>query len=294
MKKMLAIVLFLALITCAFSGCITDRVSEIRSEEPVPAIMPAPMPPTITKQVDTAMPVEVGAADYQYFDTNTEQKIIQRASLSIEVVDFQASSNALILIVERSDGFVSDSYSYVTGNGLKRGDFTIRVPTDEFLSVISEIEQIGTVKSKHTSGQDVTEEYIDLKARINNLERQEQRLLEILDMANNTQEVLEVEREIWRVRGEIEQLTGRINYLENRIELATISVSLYEQEPITHSWGIRDAFRAAFEAFVSVIRGFIILVGYAVPILILVGIGWLIKSKLMPKLRKGKEGKINE
>ncbi len=281
MKKAVVIVLFLALITCAFSGC----AEEGPVEEPRPAPMPEPMPPTITKQADTAVPVEVGATDYQY-TTNTEQKIIQRASLSIEVLDFQASSNALVLIVERSGGFISDSYSYVTDNGYKRGEFTIRVPTDEFLSVISEIEQIGNVKSKHTSGQDVTEEYIDLKARVNNLERQEQRLLEILDMANNTTEVLEVEREIWRVRGEIEQLTGRLNYLENRIELATISVSLYEQEPITHSWGIRDAFRAAFEAFVSVIRGLIILVGYAVPILILVGLGWLIKSKLMPKLRK--------
>ncbi|MFC1787266.1 DUF4349 domain-containing protein [Halobacteriota archaeon] len=287
MKKAVVIILFLALITCAFSGCTEEGPVEIKSEQAAPAPRPAPML--------APMPA-TGAAqtDYQYVDTDTEQKIIQRASLSIEVVDFQASSNALILIVERSDGFVSDSYSYVTGTGLKRGDFTIRVPTDEFLSVISEIEQIGTVKSKHTSGQDVTEEYIDLKARIDNSERQEQRLLEILDMANNTQEVLEVEREIWRVRSEIEQLTGRINYLENRIELSTISVSLYEQEPITHSWGIRDAFRAAFEAFVSVIRGFIILVGYAVPILILVGLGWLIKSKLMPKLRKGKEGKVKE
>ncbi|MDD4898138.1 MAG: DUF4349 domain-containing protein [Methanocellales archaeon] len=291
MKKMVAVVLFLALIACAFSGCAEESPVETKS---APAPMPAPMPPTMTKQGDTAISVGGGTADYQYVDTNTEQKIIQRASLSIEVVDFQASSNALILIVERSDGFVSDSYSYVTGTGYKRGDFTIRVPTDEFLSVISEIEQIGTVKSKHTSGQDVTEEYIDLKARINNLERQEQRLLEILDMANTTQEVLVVEKEIWRVRSEIEQLTGRINYLENRIELATISVSLYEQEPITHSWGIRDAFRAAFEAFVSTIRGLIILVGYVVPILILVGLGWLIKSKLMPKLRKGKEGKVKE
>ncbi|MDD3421331.1 MAG: DUF4349 domain-containing protein, partial [Methanocellales archaeon] len=288
---MVAVVLFLALIACAFSGCAEESPVETKS---APAPMPAPMPPTMTKQGDTAISVGGGTADYQYVDTNTEQKIIQRASLSIEVVDFQASSNALILIVERSDGFVSDSYSYVTGTGYKRGDFTIRVPTDEFLSVISEIEQIGNVKSKHTSGQDVTEEYIDLKARINNLERQEQRLLEILDMANTTQEVLVVEKEIWRVRSEIEQLTGRINYLENRIELATISVSLYEQEPITHSWGIRDAFRAAFEAFVSTIRGLIILVGYVVPILILVGLGWLIKSKLMPKLRKGKEGKVKE
>jgi len=130
-----------------------------------------------------------------------------------------------------------------------------------------------------------------LTARLNNSERQEQRLLEILDMANNTKEVLEVEREVWRVRTEIERLTGRIKYLENRVELATISVSLYEPEPITHSWGIRDAIRSAFGGFVSVIRGLIILVGYALPILILVGFGWLVKTKLMPRLGKKREGK---
>lgn len=256
---------------------------------PVPEVAPRPAP----------APAGRGTAESQYTDTDdTERKIIQRASLSIEVEDFQSSSDAVIDIVERYNGFISDSHSYVTGTGTgtgtgrKEGRITIRVPTDKFLAVIAEIEHVGTVKSKSTSGEDVTEEYIDLTARLNNSERQERRLLEILDMANNTKEVLEVEREIWRVRSEIERLTGRIKYLENRVELATVSVSLNEPEPITHSWGIRDALRAAFGGFVSVIRGLIILVGYALPILILVGLGWLIKSKLMPGLRRRREGKV--
>ena len=248
---------------------------------PVPAVAPTPAP------------AGRGTSESRYTDadTDTERKIIQRASLSIEVKDFQSSSDAVIDIVERSNGFISDSHSYVTDTGRKRGDITIRVPTDKFLAVIAEIACVGDVKSKDTSGEDVTEEYIDLTARLNNSERQEQRLLEILDMANNTKEVLEVEREVWRVRTEIERLTGRIKYLENRVELATISVSLYEPEPITHSWGIRDAIHSAFEGFVSVIRGLIILVGYALPILILVGFGWLVKTKLMPRLGKKREGK---
>lgn len=244
---------------------------------PLPAVAPAPTP----------APAGRGTSESQYTDTDdTERKIIQRASLRIEVEDFQSSSDAVIDIVERSNGFISDSRMSVTGTGRKSGDITIRVPTDKFLVVIAEIEHVGDVKSKHTSGEDVTEEYIDLTARLNNSERQERRLLEILDMANNTKEVLEVEREIWRVRSEIERLTGRIKYLENRVELATVSVSLYEPEPITHSWGIRDALRSAFGGFVSVIQGLIILVGYALPILILVGLGWLVKSKLMPGLRR--------
>ncbi len=247
-------------------------------EFPVPAVAPTPAP------------AGRGTPESQYTDTG--RKIIQRASLSIEVEDFQASSDAVIDIVERSNGFISDSHSYVTDTGRKRGSITIRIPADRFIAVIDEIACVGDVKSKDTSGEDVTEEYIDLSARLNNSERQEQRLLEILDMAKEVKEVLEVEREIWRVRTEIERLTGRIKYLENRVELATITVSLYEPEPITHSWGIRDAIRSAFGGFVSVIRGLIILVGYALPILILVGLGWLVKLKLMPRLlRRKRESK---
>jgi len=243
---------------------------------PVPAVVPTPAP--------------AGRGTSESRDTDTERKIIQTASLRIEVKDFQSSSDAVIDIVERSNGFISDSHSYVTDTGRKRGSITIRIPADRFIAVIDEIACVGDVKSKDTSGEDVTEEYIDLTARLNNSERQEQRLLEILDMANNTKAVLEVEREIWRVRTEIERLTGRIKYLENRVELATISVSLYEPEQITHSWGIRDAIRSAFGGFVSVIRGLIILVGYALPILILVGFGWLVKTKLMPRLKKKRVG----
>ena len=259
-------------------------------EPPMP--VPRPAPEAAMSREYAEKTVSVGTLESRYTDADTERKIIQRASLRIEVKDFQSSSDAVIDIVERSNGFISDSHSYVTDTGRKRGSITIRIPADRFIAVINEIECVGDVKSKDTSGEDVTEEYIDLTARLNNSERQEQRLLEILDMANNTKEVLEVEREIWRVRTEIERLTGRIKYLENRVELATISVSLYEPEPITHSWGIRDAIRSAFGGFVSVIRGLIIFVGYALPILILVGFGWLVKSKLMPRLRKEREGKV--
>jgi len=234
-------------------------------------------------------PAGRGTSELQYTDTDTERKIIQTASLNIEVEHFQSSFDAVMDIVERYNGFISDSHMHVTGTGRKEGRITVRVSTDMFLACITEIEHVGTVKSKHISGEDVTEEYIDLNARLNNSERQERRLREILDMANNTKEVLEVERDLWRVRGEIERLTGRMKYLENRVELAPIHVSLNEPEPITHSWGIRDALRSAFGGFVSVIRGLIIFAGYALPLLILVCIGWLVKFRLVPRLkRRGK------
>lgn len=219
-------------------------------------------------------------------DLDTDRKIIQRATLSIEVADFTTSEEALIRAVARSNGYISDSYAYVTETGRHRGEITIRVPKDAFSALIAELELLGRVQTKHLSGEDVTEEYIDLQARLNNSRRQELRLLEILELAETVEEVLEVERELARVRGEIEQMTGRLTYLENRVELATITVSLLEPEPITQSWGIRDALRAAFTGFVNVIRGMIIAIGYLAPIIILLGLGWLVKAKLVPKIRR--------
>ena len=232
------------------------------------------------KRLEYAEKTSAGRSE---FEPASERKIIQTASLEIEVKDFQSSFDAVVEIVERSEGFVSDSRVYTTGTGAstgagerKKAMITVRVPKDNFLAVLSEIERLGTVKSKHTSGEDVTEEFIDLNARLNNSERQERRLLEILETAEEVKDVLEVEQELWRVRSEIESLTGRKKYLENRVELATVSVLLHEPEPITQSWGLRDAFRSAFRGFVSVVRGLVILVGYALPILILLGLGWLV------------------
>lgn len=217
-------------------------------------------------------------------DADADRKIIQRASLSIEVPDFRMSEEAVIRAVARSNGFISSSYAYVTETGRHRGEITVRVPTDSFLGLVAELELLGRVQTKHLSGEDVTEEYTDLRARLNNSQRQELRLLEILELAETVEEVLQVERELARVRGEIEQMTGRLTYLENRIELASITVALYEPEPITQSWGIRDALRAAFAGFVAVIRGMIIALGYLLPILILLGLGWLVTAKLVPKV----------
>ena len=287
-RSKLAVILVLCVVS-ALAGFLLATMPGLKEPTGYSAIdtwsdkgFPEPLPQV---PASSGLGGEVASESYDS-GINTERKIIQRASLRIEVEDYQASSDALFRIVEQSDGFISDSYSYVTDTGRKRGDITIRVPTDKFLSVIRELEQLGTVQSKQISGEDVTEEYIDLQARLNNSERQEKRLLEILDKAEEVKDILEVERELERVRGEIERLTGRITYLENRIELATITVSLYEPEPITQSWGIRDALRASFAGFVAVIRGLIIAIGYFLPLVILVGIGWLFKARVIPRLRK--------
>ncbi len=198
-------------------------------------------------------------------DYSVKRKIIMTGSLNVQVDNFQAASDAVESIAKRYGGFISDSYSYVTGSGKMRGTITIRVPQKDFYTAIKDLEGIGTVKSKRTSGQDVSEEYIDLEARLNNYKKEEERYLAILDRANTVEDLLKVEQQLSRVRGEIERLEGRIRYLDNRIELSTITVEMYEVEPITQSWGIRDTLRQALGGFISSVKGIIVFTGSALP-----------------------------
>ena len=206
-------------------------------------------------------------------ETTVIRKVITTGDLAIEVDDASAAVDEIISITQVAGGFVSSSSVYDNYYGEstgKAGYVTIRIPQSGFTSVMGEIEALGTVTSKSISGRDVTEEYVDLSARLGNLERQELRLLEILNMTTTVDEVLDVERELGRVRGEIESLTGRLNYLNDRVDLSTINVRVSEPRPITHSWGLRDALSDSVNGFISTVNALIVLIGYVLPILIFV------------------------
>ncbi len=209
------------------------------------------------------------AAEPMQATETIERKIIQTGFISVEVKNFQSASREVERIAAEAGGFVSSSNSFVTEDGQRRGTIAIRVPKDKFKVAMEKLEKIGDVKSKSVTGEDVTEEFIDLEARLGNLERQEKRLLDILEKATTVEDILKVEAQLERVRGEIERITGRLTFLENRIDLSTITVDLFEPEPITQSFGIRDALSSAFEGFVATINGIIIATGTLLPLAVL-------------------------
>lgn len=221
-----------------------------------------------------------------------ERMIIQKAWLTLEMGDLESASSRISEITQEMNGFIADSETRITGIGYRKGEITIRVPKDKFLQTIEKIELLGKVESKKISGEDITEEYIDLKSRLSNFRHEEDQLLKILKKAKKVPDILEVEKKLAEVRGEIERLIGRIEYLKNRVEFSTITISLHEPEPITPKW--KNAFRTAQEGFLSMINGIIIFFGYALPILIVIGVIWAIvigckhlyKSRSQPKLKK--------
>ncbi|MGH2399098.1 MAG: DUF4349 domain-containing protein, partial [bacterium] len=110
------------------------------------------------------------------------RRIIRAAHVNLTVDDFDGSVRRLVAIAEGAGGFVASS-SYAQSGSAPEGSFTLRVPASRFGAVLEDVERLGTVEVRRIGGQDVTEEFIDLQARVRNLERHEQRLLSFIDHA---------------------------------------------------------------------------------------------------------------
>ncbi len=210
-----------------------------------------------------------------FSDSNSiDRKVIKTASIEIEVKDFLTELDNIIALTNDYNGFVTSSSVRVENNA-KIGDLIIRVPADKFYVILSDIETKGEVKSKKVSGQDVTEEYIDLQARLDNAKVTEQRLLEILKKAETVDDILKIEGELNGVRERIEQLSGRITYLENSVDLATININIHEPMPtIKRSSWFTDSLKQALESLVNSFSRIIVLFGVLIPYIVLLTIGY--------------------
>lgn len=216
-----------------------------------------------------------------------ERMVIYNAYVSLETGDIGGTLAKIRSLAESYGGYVAGTSRSSYGMQAT-AEITIRVPKDKFHVAVQEIETYGKVLDERTTSEDVTQQYIDLKARLENLQRQEKRLNEILGMAKTVDEVLNVERELERVRGEIESLQGQINYLERNVAMSVITVGLKEPlppfTPPGMDWG--ETFETALRAFFAVVRGLIILV---VSLLPLVAIGVPVYYVYRRRKLKGKK-----
>jgi hypothetical protein len=161
-----------------------------------------------------------------------DRKIIRNANLTIEVKSTSDMQHKVTSIAESHGGFV------VTSEAKQREDadpgkrtldikLVVRVPSERFGSALDQIRGLAnTLREENVTGQDVTEEFIDLEARIRTQRALELQFLEIMKQARKVEDALEVQRQIADVRTDIEKLEGRKRFLENRASLSTIVVTL--------------------------------------------------------------------
>ncbi|UNC93436.1 DUF4349 domain-containing protein [Candidatus Contubernalis alkaliaceticus] len=207
-------------------------------------------------------------------------KKIWWGDMNLKVENLEEAINLIEEKAHEMGGFVSDSYVNRRDRNFRTASITLRVPVKEFRALMTEVSKVGELESSGTSGEDVTRQYIDMEARLNNLTAQEKRLLEILDLSETVEEILMVEMELQRVRGQIEVLTADFNYLRNRVDLSTLSIYLTESplaSPGVTSPKIGEIISNGYRSLINSINGilifggeFVIFIMGAIPYLLLI------------------------
>jgi hypothetical protein len=183
--------------------------------------------------------------------TPVERKIIRDATLALEVDEPSKAAQRVNSIAEARGGFVVSSESRQEsrerGKAYEVYTVQLRVPAAQFDAALADIRAAGgAVTSEKVAGKDVTEEYIDLEARLRTQRALEAQLLDIMKGAHEVEDAISVHRELSNVRTEIERLEGRRRFLENQSSLSTISVTLRPPTPLVSTSGF---FRSVGEAF---------------------------------------------
>ena len=190
----------------------------------------------------------------------TDKKIIKNGNLNLKVDNADKAAEKISDIAKSKGGEVFSSNFSQNKNNVKSGTVTVKVPMAKFEETFAEMKKIASlVIRESTSGQDVTEQYVDLQAQLKNRRAEEQSFVRILEQAQKIEDILAVTRELANVRGNIEQLEGRIKYLESQTDMSTVAINLTEDENIAvvDSWRPFQVVKESFSALLKGLQGFI-------------------------------------
>jgi hypothetical protein len=249
------LVLLLASVSC-FAPAAEPPTEDWREEAPYPTVVP---PTTVVPPAAQAPPsIWEGGTDQgkgTVVLVNIDERMIVRSGdISLVVDDVTQAMQAITQLATSYDGYVVSSSVSGEEEGM-RGWIAIRVPDEKFDQALAEIRGLAVrVKEEVTNSQDVTEEYIDLEARLANAEATEQQYLALLEKAEDVDDILRIYDYLSRVRQEIEQIKGRMQYLERTASMSLISISLRpefsEKPPVPPGWNALEIFKSAARGLV--------------------------------------------
>ncbi|HET9722384.1 MAG TPA: DUF4349 domain-containing protein [Actinomycetota bacterium] len=223
------------------------------------------------------------------------QAVVKDAEISVEVRRgaFTQAFDDASLVARRYGGYVESSQA--AGAQARSGSLVVRVPSDRFDEAMSDFRALGTVTSESVSGQVVSQEFVDLEARLRTWESQEAVLLDLMGEATSVEATLRIQRELQDVQFRIEQIKGQLRVLEDRTALATIHLSMVEVgAPVAPQQRLSDtrpslaeAWEKAVDGFLGVAYATVVGLGYLVPIAALGLAAWFgyrrISRRLQPE-----------
>jgi hypothetical protein len=211
-------------------------------------------------------------------------RVIQTASLTLSVPrnEFEEVVDRARRLAISSGGFVVESSASQSGGEgrLVSGSLVVRIPERSYARVMEQLSGLGRVEGREETGQDVSQEFVDLEARERHLEAVESQLLNLLDETNTVAEALTVQSQLNQVQLDLEQTRGRLQYLEDQVAFATISLDVRERQVAAAAddggpWSIVDAWGTAARGFVTVVGWILVAAATIAPVVILLLLAFL-------------------
>lgn len=208
--------------------------------------------------------------------------VMYNARLAIAVEDVSKTIRIIENKTNEIKGYIVESSTFEHEKNMS-GQMSVRIPSSSLSVFLDEMSSISDkVIQKTIEGQDVTEEYVDLESRLRAKNALESRLLDLLNRAETTEDLLKVSEDLARVQEEIEQLEGRKRYIENRTDFAEVNIEIEDSsvyipevtkgEDLQTGSKIKQAFTNSINMIVSLFSGLVVFfVGYS-PILIIIAI----------------------
>lgn len=214
----------------------------------------------------------------------SNRMIVKNADIRLLVEDTNTAIDRTTQIVGDAGGYIVSSrvwYQDYGGHQLKYASVTLGVPVDEFEKALSRLRGLAIeVRDETASGDDVTDQYVDLQSQLTNLEATRERVKSFLDDAKTVDEALRINQELSSLESQIEQIKGRMNYLNDRSAFSTITINLEPElpeleplpQPVPAAWNpgvvLEDAVKVLTVAYQGIAEFVIWLFVVILPILL--------------------------
>jgi len=225
-KKSMLILTILLSVSCFLIGCSNDD-SEQKTQDSAKMDNTSKNSETFSGNESETDSETENKADKQVEKNSSERMVIHQAELQLKVKSLEKTSILIEKKVQKYGGYIVEST--VSGEEEEEeemsGSTTVRIPEQYFQDFLHDAEdEAAKVLSRTITGQDVTEEYVDLESSLKSKRVVEARLLEFMKQAKKTEDLLKISADLAQVQGELEEVTGKMKYLENQTSFATVSL----------------------------------------------------------------------
>ncbi len=289
--KNLNILLFALLATAMLlCGCVgTDTTEQYYGGNGAAGLAGIPPSPTMPSSADYGKGQAITAQE-SGGTAAQDRLVVKTGSAEVEVPagTIEARYAAFGGIVSSLGGEITSSSYYETENG-KTYYATVRLDPAKFDQLGSSLSQVGTVKSISTGSEDVTTQYIDVSARLQNLEASRDRLLELYNRTDNISDILQLEQELTRLQSDIDSTTQQKLYYERQASRATMSVTITEPVPAVDSTVLNPLGQLANVFLGALVFGLTLVVGalgFGIPAAVALAILYLLVKVLYLDRRK--------